>query len=269
MPEQSILMRKKDVDKLTYEVQKAITETDRIKKEFADITRGRDIEALRVHSDKIKDQYDRLRSLLDLVSRIEIDKTECEKHSKKIKNAFNNRIEEEKRYEQLQKEEGPTAQLVKLAEEKLLLQSRVKTLEMEREKLVEGTPCPLCGSTEHPWCTGVVQVPDGAQQELVTYKKVLEELKNNIRQTEVKLAAIGSEIHVSESVRKDLKQKIERALIELQSGCIYLNIKSSSDDSKSVIAAAMGECTERLETARETLTYAETKEREIRSQPND
>jgi exonuclease SbcC len=263
--EQSVLMRKKDMEKLTFEVQKATTETDRTKKEFADITGGQDISALRVLADEIKDHHDRLRSLLDLVSRIEIDTAECEKHSKKIKDALNNRIDEEKRYEQLQKEESPTVQLVKLAEEKLLLQSRVRSLEEEREKLVEGTPCPLCGSTEHPWCNGVAQIPDGAHQELETYKKGLEKLQNNIRQTEVKLAAIGSEIHVSESVREDLKQKIESATVELQNGCNYLNVKTSMEDSKSVIAAALGECTTRLERARETLTYAETKEGEIRS----
>ena len=262
--EQSLLIRKKEMDNFSNKGWCAITEAERIKKALVDITGGQDISALRALTDKAKDYHDRLRSLLDLVSRIEEETSEYQKHGEKITSILTERTGTEQQHVLLQKEEGQNAQLVKLAEEKLFLQARVKTLEKEREHLMEGTPCPLCGSIDHPWCTGVMPVLDNAEQELNTHKKAREILHKNIRQSEAKLAALDAEVQGIESVRENLRQKIKTATTEFQRECNDLGLVTTGTDLKPAIAAAFDEYRERLEKARETLNHAEEKEREIR-----
>jgi len=266
--EQSLLIRKKETDNFSNKVQYAITETDRIKKVFVDITGGQDIAALRALTDKAKGYHDRLQSLLDLVSRIEEDTAECQKHGERIRSIIAERTGIEQRYVLLQKEEGQTAQLVKLAEEKLFLQARVKSLEKEREHLLEGTPCPLCGSIDHPWCTGVAPVLDNAEQELDTHKKAQDSLHKNIRQNEVKLAALDAEIRGIESVRENLRQKMKTATTEFHREYNDLGFMTTAAELKPAITAAFDEYTARLEKARETLSNAEEKEQEIRLAEN-
>ncbi len=266
--EQSVLLRNKGRDIFTNKEERAIAEADRIKKEFSDIAGGRDIAGIRALTDTVKDNHDRLRMLLDLVSRIREDTADCNRCIENITTVLAERTNEMQWNLQLQKDEGPIAQLVKLAEEKLLLQVRVKSLENEREKLLEGTPCPLCGSIDHPWCTGVVPGQDDTQQELTTHKKTLEELHKNIRQSEVKLATFDAEIKGHESVRENLGQKIKIATAELQRGCDDLGLVNPGVDLEPVIAAALDECTTKLEKTREILNHAEEKDREIRLAEN-
>lgn len=49
------------------------------------------------------------------------------------------------------KEQNTIQQEITLLEKNLLLLARIQTLEEDREQLLDGTPCPLCGSLSHPY----------------------------------------------------------------------------------------------------------------------
>ena len=85
---------------------------------------------------------------------------------------------------------------VKLLEQNLLLLSKIKDLETERQHLIDGEPCPLCGATEHPYATHTPAPVDEAQTALVETRQQLTVQQN---QHQAVLLAINS-------LTKDLTQ---------------------------------------------------------------
>ena len=70
--------------------------------------------------------------------------------------------------------------------------AKIATLDVQRATLVEGEPCPLCGSVEHPYLTGSVPQDDGVRTEL-------EKINNLIRQAESQETLI-KELHNSQTL---------------------------------------------------------------------
>ena len=51
---------------------------------------------------------------------------------------------------------------------------KIEELEDHRAKLEDGKPCPLCGSTEHPFAEGNVPVPDDIEQKIESLTKLID-----------------------------------------------------------------------------------------------
>jgi exonuclease SbcC len=51
---------------------------------------------------------------------------------------------------------------------------KIEELEDHRAKLEDGKPCPLCGSTEHPFAAGNVPVPDEIEQKIESLTKLID-----------------------------------------------------------------------------------------------
>jgi len=63
-------------------------------------------------------------------------------------------------------------------QEKVLLLSRVRDLEEERLHLRDGLPCPLCGSTDHPYASGNVPDLTAAEEEMESAASDLQALQS-------------------------------------------------------------------------------------------
>ncbi len=75
------------------------------------------------------------------------------------------------------------------AEKILHLERTVKSFEDERKKLVEEDPCPLCGSTEHPYVVSYQTIELSKSQKTVTDRKEkLSLLQEQYKQLEIKIA---------------------------------------------------------------------------------
>ena len=81
---------------------------------------------------------------------------------------------------------------------------KIEELEDHRAKLEDGKPCPLCGSTEHPFAKGNIPVPDEIEQKI----KSLTEL---IKQADEQEAAIKKQEQAETAARKNLNdtEKLE------------------------------------------------------------
>lgn len=202
-------------------------------------------------------------SLLERVSRYIEDTAEYDRLTEKMLAAGAVLAEEEQRYACLQKDLETSARVVQISEENLILISRVRSLEAERKKLAEGKPCPLCGSVDHPYCSGATPVSDGAQKEHDALKKTHEELQKKIRECETKRAGIDAEIRANETARQVLVEKIEKAAPELEKE--YRNLGLITDDEVvPAITSALEVCLAKREQTRAILTRAEEKDKEIR-----
>ena len=65
---------------------------------------------------------------------------------------------------------------LELLETQRLLLQRVDSLEQARAQLVDGEPCPLCGSPAHPWAEGATPDSDATREELAAQRRQRREL---------------------------------------------------------------------------------------------
>lgn len=87
----------------------------------------------------------------------------------------------------------------------LELESHIKSFEEERKKLVEGEPCALCGSTNHPYVKQYAGLELSATQKQVAEEKALvEKLQNELNALTANIAAMQARIEsgVSQSTQQ-------------------------------------------------------------------
>jgi exonuclease SbcC len=83
------------------------------------------------------------------------------------------------------------------------LLKRIRSLEEERLHLVEGAPCPLCGSTQHPYASGV-PVMDETELKLNQVQAELTRANQRLSDFKIDLAQTGKDL---EQNQRDLEQK--------------------------------------------------------------
>ncbi len=90
-------------------------------------------------------------------------------------------------------------------ETNLALLHRIESLEEARSHLVEGDPCPLCGSPDHPYVRGTIPRMDRVKSEWEEIREELRMLSDQIRQRELSLSQ--SETTLSSDIRAVTEQK--------------------------------------------------------------
>jgi exonuclease SbcC len=87
-------------------------------------------------------------------------------------------------------------------EEIARLADKVRSYEQDRLGLVEDKPCPLCGSSHHPYAEGLL--PERGDEALQAARIVVRERDSAVRKLEIGLASIDKEIEESVKRRNDL-----------------------------------------------------------------
>ena len=99
---------------------------------------------------------------------------------------------------------------------------KIEELEDHRAKLEDGKPCPLCGSTEHPFAEGNVPVPDEIEQKIESLTKLIDkadEQEAAIKKLEQAEIAARKNLNDSEKLETEAandKKTAEKTLAELK-----------------------------------------------------
>ncbi|GAA5104396.1 AAA family ATPase [Orbus sasakiae] len=104
-----------------------------------------------------------------------------------------------------------------------LFRLKISSLEEERQKLIDGAPCPLCGALEHPFAVGNIPEIDEVEKQiqvLTTLIKQAEDIESEIQQAQEKIQLISVQKDKIENSLEVLATKItsvEQNLKELES----------------------------------------------------
>ena len=99
---------------------------------------------------------------------------------------------------------------------------KIEELEDHRAKLQDGKPCPLCGSTEHPFADGNVPVPDEIEQKIGPLTKLIDmadEQEAAIKKLEQAETTARKKLNDGEKLETDAandKKAAEKTLTELK-----------------------------------------------------
>ncbi|EMU8999977.1 MULTISPECIES: AAA family ATPase [unclassified Providencia] len=102
--------------------------------------------------------------------------------------------------------------LIKLTNEKLQLERKIVSLENERQHLIAGEPCPLCGATEHP---AVDKYKSIHLSETQSQLNELTEKLDNLKQHHAGLVSLLATQNQRQSENIQQQQKVKTQLEEL------------------------------------------------------
>jgi len=92
-----------------------------------------------------------------------------------------------------------------------ILQNKMRSLETERAALIDQSPCPLCGSLDHPYAHSNIPPVDEINLKFTQFENELCEIEKMDREIAQEIATLGNEI---ENVEKNQRDAIERLTIE-------------------------------------------------------
>lgn len=107
-------------------------------------------------------------------------------------------------------------QTVELLNRNLILLAKIQDLTEERDRLRHGEPCPLCGSTAHPFATHEPYTPDDTEQELAIAKQRLDDINRQLQQLLLEEHALTNSQQQLDEHLQHLQSHNQRLLNQLQ-----------------------------------------------------
>ena len=126
------------------------------------------------------------------------------------------------------------------------LTHRIQALENERQRLEQGEPCPLCGATEHPYTHDMPADTGDTERELLALQAQLNEVKQQIRQSET--AHARSQATIAQNTKA-----LTQVAVQLQ----------QCEQKQAPLAASLGITMDSPQTEAELIAAAEYVEKEL------
>lgn len=120
--------------------------------------------------------------------------------NKKLQELQQQQQENQQKIDNLSQQQQHGKEKVYLLNQNLQLIHKIANLEAERQQLQQGKPCPLCGSTEHPFANHTPMMPDNHQQDLIKANEQLEIIQQQLQDCFI----------LQHSIEKDQQQLIYR-----------------------------------------------------------
>jgi len=256
------------------EVQHAVAAADqRLVAMFAareELLRGRDLSAWRDEAEALAARLGRLALVLEALGRIEEVTSQLaalvvlsedleQKHLFLVRQEVTLTGESELR-------EQVARQLL----DNVVLLNRVRSLEDDRRQLVDGGPCPLCGSVEHPFAAGNIPQLDEAQKELELADAALKRVREELSAIRLQLVVVSKDLQRSSQEQAELQGRQGRDEAFCRNAFIELGVNAEPGAAVDVkmwsdsIRLLSEECREGLINRRGVILAAEQHEQEER-----
>ncbi|MDR2762567.1 MAG: AAA family ATPase [Planctomycetaceae bacterium] len=139
---------------------------------------GNDISNLSDKRELLRDSIKKHELFLDSILKLEsinADQTEIENQLQSLNNFIK---QQENLIEESEEQKNLIEKYINELREKKQLHAIIASLDEHRSKLENGKPCPLCGSTEHPYANGENPKPESEEIQEIEIKNTEKKLKN-------------------------------------------------------------------------------------------
>ncbi|MBC7963409.1 MAG: AAA family ATPase [Steroidobacteraceae bacterium] len=174
------------------------------------LLQGRELSALRDQAETVATRIGRLATIDEAVGRIGESGQRQAELTLRVAELEQKQCNLLQQQEKLAGEHELREQLVCQLQDKVVLLNRVRDLEAERAQLVDGVPCPLCGSSEHPYAVGNVPQPDEVQKELEQALAESKMVGKQLADNGLELVAVGKDLELARRDRLECQGRMER-----------------------------------------------------------
>ncbi len=205
----------------------------------ARILKGRDLTHWRREAEGQWEREHQLQQTLEIIARLEHTSSEIEEQEQRLAASLTGHqtllAEISTCGEKKALLEGTTAAMEKQA----ALLHRIRDLEEERQRLIDGQPCPLCGALDHPYARGNIPEPDQAESGLKDARAALGRLTDNLGMLEARRAGMAAEIRHAEQALDDKRAAREADEVQLTAGLRKLKLAGEPENRARKIGEAL------------------------------
>jgi exonuclease SbcC len=119
---------------------------------------------------------------------------------------------------------------VELLETQCDLVEKIQGFTEARSQLKDGEPCPLCGAAEHPYARGNLPTPSASRRQHGVAKDNLKAVTIQLRELEVKLARVGSDLERMAADQTQLIDRVDTISRSLTPQCAALSIEFNPEN---------------------------------------
>lgn len=214
---------------------------NKLKEEFGAHLGGSTLKALRRERDQLGERY----HLFEQIAQLYVTGKELAPKIERIEQLI---LESGQRLEETRLKVDHARELLAHAEREAASQEqlerladRVRSLEEERLRLIEGEPCPLCGSTGHPWVFPGAGLPQSLGEALPEARRLVQVRSAALREHEIAFAETASEIGQSRQHSQELAAQREsygrKCLVLLKQA----GVETSPREAEPVVTAALAQ----------------------------
>ncbi|MGM0417264.1 MAG: AAA family ATPase [Thermodesulfobacteriota bacterium] len=230
--EKQLNKKSQEFEKIKKDYESENKKLTSLNEKLYNLLEGKTPEQLNSYLEKIKNDYESAKKSFELIGAEKELLKKRDELKDKLKNA------EKTRTEIIQKLEFEKINLlnydktIELLEKQVILLSKIESLEKERKKLEHNKPCPLCGSTKHPYSQQGVPEKSDEEKKLNTEKDkrkklavFLDELNaskittdSEIKNLKIRISEIESEAENKKALYFELLEKLKIDFENIEKG---------------------------------------------------
>jgi exonuclease SbcC len=191
-------------DKIREDYENCRTKVQSIAEVISAVLKDRDIGEWREETDTLKDRERLLVQTGDSINRISRTGSGLSVLQKGMKTSKASQLSLSEEIKSVQQKKVLLENDIEHWETQVVLMNRIHDLEEDRQRLEEGKPCPLCGSTEHPYAVGKIPKLSAAEKALKEKKAEFKKASDNLGKLEAARAGNDTKI---QQMEKEMGEK--------------------------------------------------------------